>query len=155
MWNGFPRPSKFASKNQVRRLIFERLFGRISSDCRQYCLCHLHFIREQIILQNAPRSGCTDTKKLTAITSRHFWILGNVLFDRFNQFIGTSWSLMNGMPAIFYCSVLYKIRNQTPDSIVRRCLLTTMFSTICTLFLHNWVIIFNVHCHYFDAFFRR
>ncbi|CAH1960996.1 unnamed protein product [Acanthoscelides obtectus] len=48
----------------------------------------------QIIRQNAPQSGSTDAKMLSAVTIRHFWVLGNAVSDRFNQFIGMSWSLM-------------------------------------------------------------
>ncbi|CAH1986049.1 unnamed protein product [Acanthoscelides obtectus] len=48
----------------------------------------------QIILQNAPQRGSTDAKMLSAVTIRHFWVLGNAVCDRFNQFSGTRWSLM-------------------------------------------------------------
>lgn len=75
--------------------LFKRLFGRISSDVdrlayRQYCLYYLHFEQEQIqiILQNAPQSGSTDAKMFSAVAIRHFWVLGNVPSDYFNQFIG-------------------------------------------------------------------
>ncbi|CAH1993499.1 unnamed protein product [Acanthoscelides obtectus] len=37
---------------------------------------------------------------------------------------------MNGMLTISHCPVLEKIRNQTTDSVVRRCLFAAIFSTI-------------------------
>lgn len=108
-------------QNQVRRQPFERLVKRISDDMdwfvgNIFCVnCTLY--GKQIIFQNAPQRS----------TILHFWVLGNPSTSSLER-LGCLW-----MVRYLHSLVLKKNRNQTADCIVRRCLLVTIFSKICTL----------------------